>query len=101
MNSFFNNFFWFVEGIFVCLIFIGFKRWMKNRGVRMTIWKWILFAAWLFLSGFTIAFITTSIGEGEDRAALMGGIIFGIITIVSGVGIWRALNIKGKVSNER
>jgi hypothetical protein len=54
----------------------------------MTWWKWILSVGWLFLLGFTVAFIGTSLGEGEGRAALMGGILFGLFTLLSGFLIW-------------
>lgn len=92
--SFFNSgFFWFFEGILTCLVFIGFKTWMEDRGTPMPFWKWLLFGPWVLIFGFTIAFIGTSIGENEMAAAVKGGIIFSLFTIITGVGLWRLLNI--------
>ena len=80
-------------------IFLGFKTWMEDRNTPMAVWKWILFALWILLFGFTIAFIFTSLGENERVAALKGGILFSLITIVSGVGLWRLLQLgRHKVS---
>lgn len=86
-----SGFFWFIEGVLACLAIIGFKTWMEDKNVSMPFWKWLIFCSWILLSGFTIAFIFTNAGEKEMTAALKGGIIFGIITIVSGVGFWRLI----------
>jgi hypothetical protein len=93
--SFFNSgLFWFIEGIFACLVVIGLKIWMEDRGIPMPFWKWLLFGLWILFLGFTIAFIGTNIGENEATAALKGGILFGLISIILGVGLWRLLLIK-------
>jgi hypothetical protein len=95
--SFFNSgLFWFIEGILFCTAVIGFKKWMEDRGIPMPFWKWLLLGAWIFLFGFTIALIGTNLGEKEPQAALVGGIVFGLITIISGVGLWRLILIKKK-----
>ena len=95
--SFFNSgLFWFIQGIFVCLIVVGFKIWMDDRGIPMRFWKWGLLGIWVFLFGFTIAFVGTSLGEKEAQAALLGGIVFGLITIITGIGLWRLLVIGKK-----
>jgi bacteriorhodopsin len=97
MSFFTSGTFWFLEGILAALIVTGFKTWMEDRGVPMTVWKWILFVLWVLWLGFTIAFITTSIGENETNAAVKGGIIFSLIAVIAGVGLWRLLQI-GRVS---
>ena len=95
--SFFNSgLFWFIEGILVCLVVIGLKVRMEDKGIPMPVWKWLVFVIWVLLLGFTIAFVFTSLGEGEPSAVLYGSIIFGVITIVSGAGVWRLLHIKKK-----
>lgn len=95
--SFFNSgLFWFIQGIFVCLIVVGFKVWMEDRGIPMPFWKWVLLGIWVFLFGFTIAFVGTNLGEKEPQAALLGGIVFGLIAIITGVGLWRLLLIGKK-----
>jgi len=92
MRFFNSGLFWFVEGVLAVLAFMGFKTWMEDRGVAMRWWKWILFALWVLLAGFTIAFVGTSLGENEPRAALRGGILFGVLTAAAGVGLWRLLH---------
>jgi len=57
----------------------------------MPFWKWILLGLWALFFGFTIAFVGTNLGEKEPKAALLGGIIFGLLTVISGVGLWRVL----------
>jgi len=96
MHFFNSGLFWFFEGIFACLVVIGLKIRMEDRGIPMPFWKWILFGLWILFFGFTIAFIGTSIGENEMTAAIRGGLIFGIISIISAVSLWRVLLIKPK-----
>lgn len=95
--SFFNSgFFWFFEGILACLAFMGFRAWMEDRNVPMPVWKWLLLGLWVLLLGVTIAFVGTSLGENEPVAAGKGGLVFGLITLISGVGLWRLINLKPK-----
>lgn len=100
MQFFISDLFWFIEGILAVLVFFGFKTWMEDRGVPMTWWKWGLFGLWVLLAGFTIAFVGTSFGENETVAAVKGGIIFGLITIISGVGFWRLIQT-GRVTESK
>lgn len=93
MDFFNSGLYWFLEGVIFCLAVIGFKIWMEDRGVPMPFWKWTLLGIWVLLFGFSIAFVGTNLGEGESNAALLGGIVFGLITIISGVGFWRILQI--------
>lgn len=94
MSFFTSGIFWFIQGILATIIVLGFKTWMDERGVRMVWWKWIIWALWMMLAAFTIAFIFTSLGEGENVAVVKGGIIFFLITIVTGTGTWRLINRK-------
>ena len=92
--AFFNSgTFWFIEGILAVVVFLAFRAWMEDRGVRLTWWKWILVGLWVLLAGATIAFVGTSLGERETTAAFRGGILFGLVTVVSAVGLWRLLHI--------
>jgi len=86
-----SGFFWFVEGILFVVVILAVRAWAKDRGLPMPVWKWVLFLFWILLAGFTIAFVGTSFGEGEPVAATRGGLLFGLITIISGVGVWRVL----------
>lgn len=91
VDFFTSGLFWFIEGALACLVAVGIKYWAEDRGVAMPWWKWILTAMWVCMAGFTLAFVGTSLGEGEPRAAAMGGIIFGVLSIIVGVAFWRLL----------
>lgn len=93
MHFFNSGLFWFIEGILACLVVIGLKIAMEDRGIPMPLWKWALFVLWILLLGFTIAFIGTNIGEKEMTAAKLGGLVFGLLSLVTGVGLWRLLAI--------
>jgi hypothetical protein len=92
MKFFNSGLFWFIEGILATIFVLGFRVWMEDRGVRMNWWKWGLLGIWVLFAGFTIAFVGTSLGENETTAAFRGGVIFGVISIVSGVGLWRVIH---------
>jgi hypothetical protein len=100
MDLFNSGFFWFFEGIMFCAVLAGFRAWMKDRGVAVTFWKWIVFVAWLALFGFTLAFVGTSLGENEPTAAIRGGIVFGIITIIVGAVLMRFFFAKAGSTQE-
>jgi uncharacterized membrane protein (DUF485 family) len=51
----------------------------------------VKFVLWILLAGFTIAFVGTSFGEGEPTAAIRGGLLFGLISVIAGVGVWRII----------
>ena len=91
--------FWFVEGILVVLAMIALKVWMKERHTPMPLWKWVVVVLWLLMLGFTIAFIGTSVGENELVAAEKGGILFSVICVIAGAGLWRLLLI-GRVKHK-
>ncbi|KPK75651.1 MAG: hypothetical protein AMJ79_10485 [Phycisphaerae bacterium SM23_30] len=91
MSFFTSGLFWFLEGVCFCLAGAALKHYLEDRGIPMRWWKWMLFAGWVILLGFTIAFITTSAGENETVAALKGGIILVPISIITGAVIWRLL----------
>jgi hypothetical protein len=93
MQIFNSGFFWFAEGILFCLVLIGFRAWALGRGIPLPAWKWVALLVWLLIAGFTIAFIGTSLGENEPTAAVRGGLLFGLITVIAGVGLWRLLLI--------
>lgn len=86
-----SGLFWFIEGVFACLLIIGLKFWMEDRGIPMPFWKWLLFGIWVLFVGFSIAFVGTSLGENEPYAARLGAIIFGLTSIISGFGLGRLL----------
>jgi len=91
MQTFNSGFFWFVEGILFVVMILGVRALLQDRGAGVAFWKWGIFVAWVVVGGFTIAFVGTSLGEGEPVAAQRGGLLFGLLTIISGVGVWRLL----------
>ena len=93
MSFFTSGAFWFAEGVLVVLAMIGLKVWMDERNPPMGFWKWLLVGVWMLMSGFTIAFIGTSVGENEMVAAQKGGIVFSVICVITGVILWRLLQI--------
>jgi hypothetical protein len=98
MQIFNSGFFWFVEGILFCVMLMGLRAWARDRSVTMFWWKWVAFLVWVLFFGFAVAFVGTSFGENEASAAVRGGIFFGIIALISGVGVWRIVMIGTKTS---
>lgn len=101
MQIFTSGLFWFVEGILFVVVILGTRAWVRDRGLAVSVWTWALFVLWLGFAGFTLAFVGTSLGEGEPTAATRGGLLFGMIAIVSGVGIWRLFRAGGQRDEER
>lgn len=95
MQVFNSGIFWFIEGILFMLIVLAVRSWARDRNLILPMWKWTLFLLWVLLAGFTIAFVGTSFGEGEPVAGTRGGLLFGFVTILAGVGLWR-LMIQGR-----
>ena len=89
MSFFTTGVFWFIEGILFCLTILGIRAWAQDRAICIPTWKWAFIVLWLLFSGFTLAFIGTCLGENERHAALLGGAIFGLIAVISGVGLYR------------
>ena len=92
MSFFTSGLFWFLQGIFACLAVIALKLWAEDRGLPMPFWKWILAGFWIVLLGFTMAFLGTSLGENEITAARLGGVLFGLTAIISGIVLWRIMH---------
>jgi len=95
MSFFTSGTFWFIEGILFIVLLIALRAWLKEKSASMTWWKWILLVVWIFLAGFTAAFIGTNIGEGEYTAALRGGGASAIIVLVYALVLMRVLSVTG------
>ena len=93
MQIFNSGVFWFFEGVLFCVMLVGFKYWAEDRAIPTPWWKWAAVLLWVLLAGFTIAFVGTSLGEGEPTAAVRGGLLFGFLSVLSGVAVWRVLLI--------
>ena len=96
MQIFNSGLFWFVEGVLFCVMVLALRSWAREREIRLAWWKWIAFGAWVLLTGFALAFVGTSLGEGEPTAAFRGGLLFGLASVILGVAVWRAWLIGAK-----
>jgi len=72
---------WFVLGGLLCLAFWALYRLNGRREEKFTPLVWIMFMITVLQSLFTIAWVVTSIVEGESQAAAMGLLFFGFITL--------------------
>ena len=100
MQIFNSGLFWFLEGFLFMVVILAVRAWARDQGHPMPLWKWALFVLWVFLAGFTIAFVGTSFGEGEVVAATRGGLLSGLITLIAGVWLWRLLVARKGVKSE-
>jgi hypothetical protein len=91
MVLFETGLFWFLLGILACLAVLGCKVWLEDKQIRTPWWKWILVVLWAVFVGASVAYVGTSLGENESRAALMGALFSGVIAIISAVALWRIL----------
>ena len=91
MQFFDHGLFWFVEGILTCLALWGLRAWMQDSHRPMPWWKWLLVVIWIGFAGLSIAFVGTSLGEGEVQAAYLGGLWGAVIAVISAVVIGRVL----------
>ena len=89
MQIFNSGLFWFVEGIIFCVMILALRAWARERAIPVRWWKWLAFGLWVLLTGFTLAFVGTSVGEGEPTAAIRGGLLFGLVSVIVGVAVWR------------
>ena len=94
MSFFESNIFWFIEGLFACVVIIAFRMWARDKQIPMPLWKWPVLIVWVLFLAITIGFVTTSIGEGEMDAAFYGAVFGAVIAAVSGVIVWRLLKIR-------
>jgi len=93
MSFFEGGLFWFVEGVFACLAIIALRTWTQDKGIRIPFWKWPVVIAWVLFLGVSIAYVGTSLGEGERHAAFLGAVCAAVIASVSGVVVWRLLRV--------
>ena len=93
MSFFSSGTFWFIEGVFFVVLILALRAWLKQKGAAMTWWKWVLLVVWIFMAGFTAAFIGTNLGEGEITAAVRGGGGSAVLVLVYALVLMRVLGI--------
>jgi hypothetical protein len=86
-----SGFFWFVMGMLMVLVGVGAAAWVKDLGLKMTWWKWLLAILWYALLNLSVAVPMTFVGENEPGAAVRTFLPLVVITIITGVGLWRVL----------
>ena len=84
----------FIVGLLTGAVLVGAISWVKDLGLKMKWWKWLLSAIWylLFLFLFFAAF--TFIGEGEALAGWKTLGISVVILVILGAGLVRILKSK-------
>ncbi len=86
--------FWIVMGLLYALLILGARIWFKDLGYQMNWWKWFITACWFIFLSVTIAGGFTLFGENEMKAGYYFLGLFGMISVISGVGVWRLLSYK-------
>ena len=74
--------FWFVLGGLMVLFIWGLQSYISKNKLKISWLSWLGIVVGLFLSLFSIAWLVTSIREGESRAAGMGLLIFGGLALI-------------------
>lgn len=83
--------FWIAMGLLYFFLFISARYWFKDSGIIMNKRKWLLVGFYFIFINVTIGGAFTLIGEDEFRAGVYFLGIFGVISIILGVGLWRYL----------
>lgn len=74
--------FWFVLGGLMVLFIWVLKSYISKNKLKISWLSWVGIVVGLFLSLFSIAWLVTSIREGESRAAGLGLLIFGGLALI-------------------
>lgn len=83
--------FWFLLGILFVVVVVGAYVWFEDKGIKMTWWKWLLALLWYAFLNISIAAPFTFFAEKEPKGAWATLGIFGVLTVILGVGLWRLL----------
>ena len=76
------NILWFVLGGFIVLSIWGLKSYISKNNLKISFLSWLGLLIGLFLGFFSIAWLVTSLIEGESRAAGLGLLIFGGLALI-------------------
>lgn len=81
----------FITGLFSGAVIVGANAWVKDLGLKMTWWKWLLSAIWYILFLLLVFASFTFIGEGETVAGwkILG--ISAVVIVILGTGLARIL----------
>lgn len=84
---------WFLIGLVIGGLIFWLVTFVKERSIKLSGLQWLGVVAWGLWIIFCIAFIVTSIGEGEPRAAGIGALIFGGIAALSSIWVRKVFSI--------
>lgn len=74
---------WSVLGASFVLGLWGMQAILNHRQIAFNVGQWIVYVVWLLWTLFGVAFVWTSMAEGEARAAKMGALVLGGVSVVS------------------
>lgn len=83
------NFLWLINGMCLMIVLLSLWKWNEQRKNSLKWWQWSIIGGWGILLMVSSGFIGTALGEGEPRAAMIGGTIFVLTTVISGIMLWR------------
>jgi len=81
----------FISGLLSGAVAAGANTWARALGLKMSWWKWLLFALWYFLLLFLFFAAFTFMGEGEVAAGWKVLGISVLILAILGAGLARIL----------
>ena len=67
---------------------------VNRKGLQITWWQWLLTILGVFYAIFVVAMITSLVAEGSPQAAVVNGLIFGLIAVIWGVLMGRFVFVK-------
>ena len=73
---------WFFLGALVVLFIMILPRWISRKRVRLSWASWLGIVIGAMLLFFCIAWSVTSLLEGENQAAVMGLLFFGVPALI-------------------
>jgi len=91
----------FIIGAASGLVASGAKAWVRDLGLKMTWWKWLLTILWYLMLNFSVILAFTMMGEGETGAGLKMLLFFSIIIFILSVGLARLLWMGRKKTSSR
>jgi len=82
---------WFSLGVLLIITLWTLHVWIKKKRKKLTWFTWIGFVLSITLGFFTIAWTISCLAEGEERAAVMGLVLFGVTAAVLFRFTWRKM----------
>lgn len=91
-----SGLFWMIMGALFVLVAVGVPIWMKDNGILMNKLKWTLLIIWYLFVLLSVSAPLTAFAENESVAGYRMALVLGVISIITGVGLWRYL-LKARV----